>query len=182
MCARAETAPPEVVQSAVAAVEVLGKSVVLGDHKMAVQKMYPQWKQRMAKRAGGIEKLEEQLSKVGQEMARQGVSIIDFKTAGEPKSYGIWPGEGHTEEEPVYTKWLCLVPTVTTWRIIKRNEETPKPVVVNMRSFQVAIADKADMQWNFINGTDASVAALRGMFTSLPANLELPPVRQEEVK
>ena len=175
-------APPAVVNSAVQAVEALGKKVVLGEHKVAIEKMYPQWKQRMAKREGGLEKLEKDLDGIGAMMARNGLSIISFKTLGAPKAHEVWPGEGSTELKPIYTKWLLMIPTVIQLRVMDTTGNQPKARVINSYGFQVAIADKDKLDWTFINGSDVKVSDLRGMFTSLPANLELPPVRREEVK
>jgi hypothetical protein len=179
---RGGVAPPEVVDSAIQSVEELGRKVVLGEHKVAIDKMYPQWKERIAKRAGGLEKLEKDLDGIGAMMARNGLSIISFKTVGEPKSHEVWPGKGSTEANPIYTKWLLLIPTVTQLRVMDRTGERPQTRTINSYGFQVAIADKADLDWTFINGSDVKVSDLRSMFTSLPANMELPPVRPEEVK
>ena len=180
MTARAQTvAPHEVTASAVAAVEALGKRVVLGDHKAAIDSMYPQWKKRMAKRYGGLEKLEKQLEGIGGEMARNGVSIISFKTAGVPRVYEVWPGkspEGE-EAEPVFDKWMLLIPTVTQFRIMQG--DPPEAHVINSHGFQVAISDKGENAWSFINGADVTVADLRSLFASLPANMELPAVKRE---
>lgn len=174
-------APREATASAIAAVEALGKRVVLGNHKAAVDSMYPQWKKRMAKRYGGLEKLERQLEGIGEEMARNGVSIISFKTIGVPRVYEVWPGklpEGAGEDaEPVFDKWMLLIPTLTQFRIMQG--DPPESHVINSYGYQVAISDKARLDWTFINGSDVTVADLRSLFASLPANLELPPVRRE---
>lgn len=173
--------PREVTSSAIAAVEGLGKRVVMGDHKAAIDSMYPQWKKRIALRLGGIEKLEAQLEGIGGEMARNGVSIISFKTQGAPRVYEVWPGKapegGDEEAAPVFDKWLLLIPTVIQFRIMQG--DPPEPYVINSYGFQVAIADKGRNNWTFINGSDVSVADLRSLFASLPANMELPPVKRE---
>jgi len=52
---------------------------------------------------------------------------------------------------------------------------------LDLYGFQVAIADKGSDDWTFISGSDISVADLRSLFTSLPANLELPEVKREMV-
>ena len=174
-------APREVTVSAIAAVEALGKRVVLGDHKAAIDSMYPQWKKRMAKRFDGIEKLEEQLEGIGEEMARNGVAIISFKAQGAPSVYEVWPGkmpeDAGPDAKPVFDKWLLLIPTVTQFRILQG--DPPEPYVINSFGFQVAIADKGRDNWTFINGSDVSVSDLRSLFASLPANMELPPVKRE---
>ncbi|MGB6222438.1 hypothetical protein [Haloferula sp.] len=181
LCAQ-NSAPPEVVKSAVASVEELGKKVVNNDFMAAIDSMYPQWKDRMAKRKGGMEKLEEELAGIGDYMARNGVQIISFRISGPPKSYEVWPGDSSNEAEGEinYTKWLVLIPTVTQFRIF--HDESPKGTVINTHGFQVAIADKGKSNWTFIDGSDLSVSDLRSLFITLPANMELPPVKREEAK
>jgi hypothetical protein len=80
--ARGESAPAEVIRSAVQATEALGEKVVMGNHKVAVDRMYPRWKQRMAKRKGGVAELERELAGIGEIMARNGMSLTSFKVAG----------------------------------------------------------------------------------------------------
>ncbi|MEP4076392.1 hypothetical protein [Haloferula sp.] len=173
-------APPAVVKSAVVSVEALGKKVVNSDYKAAIDSMYPQWKDRMAKRKGGLKKLEEELEGIGEMMARNGVQIISFKTVGAPKSYEVWPGDNTNAAAGKinYTKWLLLIPTVTQFRIF--HDDSPKGAVINSHGFQVAIADKGKNNWTFINGSDVSVSDLRSLFITLPANMELPTVKREE--
>lgn len=172
-------APVEVVKSAETAVQELGDKIVRGEHEAAVESMYPQWKERMAKRSGGMEKLEQSLRGIGDLLARSGISVISVRTYGVPSSHEVWPGKS-VDGSPVYTKWLVLVPTVTRMRLLQ--EGNPKPVLIDSYGFQVAISDKQEGGWKFINGSDVSVADLRSMFTSLPGNLELPAVKREEVK
>lgn len=179
-------APREVVASAIDAVDKLGKQVVLGNHKAAVDSMYPQWKKRMAKRKGGLEKLEQELDGIGQEMARNGMAITSVKTRGAPRVYEVWPGKpkdgAGADVEPVFDKWLLLVPTVTRLRIMKGDPPNLQVVDIDIHGFQVAIADKAKNNWTFINGSDVSVSDLRSLFASLPANMELPEVKREVVQ
>ena len=168
-------------QSAMTAVSTLGKRLVAGDHKAALDKMFPKLKERMAKREGSLRAIEEKFESIGPMMRRNGVSLIGFEATGEPTVYEVWPGEGGTPENPVYTKWLCLVPTVTKYRMLDPNDRL-KTRLIDVTSFQVAVADKQTLDWTFINGTDTSVAELRGFFTSLPANMVLPEVKKEGVE
>lgn len=172
-------APPEVVRSAVESVEDLGRKIVMGEHRVAVDRMYPKWKARLAKRSGGIDKLEAKLLSSGDVLARYGMSIISVKALGVPKSYEVWPGK-NSAGEVVMTKWLVLVPTVTRLRVLQ--EGTAKAYHIDNYGYQVAIADKGTADWTFINGSDVEVADLRSLFTSLPANIELPAVKQELVE
>jgi hypothetical protein len=180
------SAPPEVVSSAVRAVEALGDEVVLGRFQAAVERMNPMWKERAAKGAGGMAELERRLGDVAAEMVRQGISMISFKPQGQPQSYEVWPGKkvetvgGQQVESLIYTKWLVLVPTVTKFRIL--TEGNPKPLVIESTGFQVAVADKATNDWTFIDGASITVADLRRLFINLPEDMVLPPVGRREAR
>lgn len=178
--------PPEVVASAVNAVSELGKEVVLGRYQVAVDRMYPQWKERAAKRMGGMENLQKQLDGVARQMLQQGISITDFKPAGQARAFEVFPGkqtetvDGKEVETLRYTKWLVLVPTLTRFRAMIEGD----PVAVNIEStgFQVAISDKGSGEWTFIDGSAVSVNDLRSLFITLPKDLELPPLEKKQIR
>jgi len=179
-----EPVPPQVVAAASAAVAKLGDEVVLGRYQVAVERMYPLWKERAAKRMGGMDVLEKQLAGVGAQMVQQGISIISFKPQGQPRAYEVVPGtkvvkeNGVSVSKLVYTKWMVLVPTVRKIRI--QREGVLKAVVIESTGYQVAISDKGKNDWTFMDGADLKLNDLRGLFVTLPQNLELPPVEQRE--
>ncbi len=181
-----EEIPEGVIESAVAAVEDLGKEVVMGRYEVAVERMYPTWKERTAKRLGGMDKLEEQLDNVAKQMLKQGISITDFKPVGEPIAFEVYPGkkvelvDGKEVERLVYTKWMILVPTVTKIRAMLEGD----PVAVNIESkgFQVAISEKGSDEWTFIDGSALTVSELRSLFITLPENMVLPVLERKQVK
>jgi hypothetical protein len=182
----AAAAPADVVLSATRAVEELGDAVVLGHYKVAVEKMNPQWKERTAKRIGGMEALEKQLDGVSQQMVQQGITIISFKPQGLPRSFEVTPGRkvekvnGEEIESLVYNKWLVLIPTITQFRIVRPGQA--KPTVIDSTGFQVAIADKGKNNWSFIDGAGLTVNELRGLFGTLPQDLQLPPIEKREAR
>lgn len=177
---------PEVVSSAVSAVAKLGDEVVLGRYQSAIERMNPAWKERTAARMGGMEALEKQLAGVAAEMMRQGISMISFKPQGQPRVMQVAPAKktvvehGASVERLVYTKWLVMVPTVTRFRIIR--ESNPKPLIIESTGFQVAISDKGQNNWTFIDGAGLKPAELRGLFITLPQDIALPPVSKREVQ
>lgn len=179
-------APASVISSAVAAVEDLGDAVVLGHFQVAVERMNPQWKERTAKRMGGMDELEKQLSAVAQQMVQQGISMISFKPQGLPTSYEIAPGRkvekvnGEEVESLIFNKWLILIPTVTKFRIIRPGE--PKPYIIESTGFQVAISDKNKNDWTFIDGAGLTVNDLRSLFVTLPQDMKFPPVGKREAR
>ncbi|MBC7980089.1 MAG: hypothetical protein H7Y36_05955, partial [Armatimonadetes bacterium] len=181
-----ENAPPEVIAAAVGAVGALGKEVVMGRYQVAIERMYPQWKERTAKRIGGMDKLEAQLNGVAKQMLQQGISITDFKAVGQPRAFEVYPGTRKSQvngveiEELRYTKWLVLVPTLTRFRMIRDGE--PRPMTIESEGFQVAISDKGTNDWTFIDGSGATVNELRSLFISLPRDLELPALEKREIR
>ncbi len=180
----ASAAPPDVVASAVAAVARLGDEVVMGRYEVAVERMNPMWKERTAKRLGGMQELERQLAGVAKQMVQQGISMISFKPLGQPRSYEVGPGKkvdivaGEEVESLIFTKWMVLIPTATTFRVILQGE--PKPRVIESIGFQVAVAEKDKNDWTFIDGSGLTVNDLRGLFATLPQDLQLPPLEKRE--
>ncbi len=178
--------PAEVTAAAVKAVGELGREVVLGRYEVAIERMYPVWKERTAKRMGGVEKLQQQLGNVAKQMLQQGVSITDFRAEGEPRPFEVYPGkivetiDGKQVEKLRYTKWLILVPTVTKFRAMHKDD----PVAVHIEStgFQVAICDKGKNEWSFIDGSAVTVNELRSLFITLPQDLELPPLEKKQIR
>jgi len=177
-------APAAVINSAVTAVQKLGDEVVRGHHQYAIERMYPRWKERAAKRLGGMEVLEKQLAGVVEQMQRQGISMLSFKPTGAPTAYGVWPGKkievvkGKEQEVLVTTKWMVLIPTATKFRII---DDVGKYRYIERTGFQVAISDKGTNDWWFMDGSGITVADLRSLFPDVPHNLELPPLGGGEV-
>jgi hypothetical protein len=182
----AQNVPEDIIKSAVNAVESLGNEVVLGKYQVAIDKMYPQWKDRAAKKLGGKEKLEKQLEDVAKEMLKRGISITDFKPQGKPNAFEVYPGKaiqiinGKETEVMRYTKWLIIVPTVTRVRMLINGD--PVPINFESKGFQVAISDKGSNEWFFIDGSAVTVNELRSLFITLPENLELPVLEKKQIK
>jgi hypothetical protein len=182
----ASAAPPDVVASAVAAVARLGDEVVMGRYQVAVERMNPMWKERTAKRLGGMDELERQLAGVAKQMVQQGISMISFKPQGQPRSYEVGPGRkvdvvaGEEVESLIFTKWMVLIPTATTFRVILQGEA--KPRLIESIGFQVAISDKGKNDWSFIDGSGLTVTDLRSLFATLPQDLQLPPLEKRETR
>jgi hypothetical protein len=182
----AEPVPATLAPSAVAAVAKLGDEVVLGRYQAAIERMNPIWKERTAARMGGMAALEKQLAGVAAQMVQQGISMISFKPQGQPRVYEVSLGKrvfkenGQDIERLMFTKWLVLVPTVTKFRIIREGD--PRPLVIESTGYQVAISDKDRIDWTFIDGAGLNPGDLRGIFITLPQDMELPPVGKREVR
>lgn len=177
------TAPLEVVNSAVAAVNDLGRQVVLGKMKTSLDRMYPQWRDRLSRRLGGEQQLEKQFDDALAEMLKQGTSMVSFKTYGFPKVHEVFPGkkteviDGKEVETLTNTKWLLLIPTEVRYRVIQQQES----FVIESKGYQVAIAAKNKLEWTFIDGAGLTVQDLRSLFISLPVDMELPEIQRRVV-
>ena len=182
----AQAAPAEVLLSAQDAVAELGKQVVLGRYQVAIERMNPLWKERMAARMGGVQEMEKQLAGVSDQMLQQGISIISFQPQGRPSSYEVGPGkkvetvDGREVESLIYTKWLVLVPTLTKFRMFPKG--APKAVVIESTGFQAAISDKGKDDWTFIDGSSLTQSDLRQLFINLPKDMVLPPIDKREAR
>lgn len=181
-------APAEVTASAVAAVKALGDQVVLGKHQVAIERMYPELKKQLAKKEGGIEKLEAKLADgFGRKMSEQGVQLISFRPEGRPIAYEVGPGKEVVDEgsgpveRMIFRQWLILIPTVTEYRTTRPVVEggVAKSLVVTGRGFQVAVSDKGKNDWTFIYGAGLTVPDLRRLFFTLPDTMVLPEIKWE---
>jgi hypothetical protein len=177
------TAPLEVVNSAVAAVNDLGRQVVLGKVKTSLERMNPQWKDRLSRRLGGQKQLEQQFDDALAEMMKQGTSVVSFKSYGFPKVYEVFPGkkteviDGKPVEVLTNTKWMLLIPTEVRYRVLQQQEA----YIIESKGYQVAIADKSKLDWTFIDGAGLTIQDLRSLFISLPVDMELPEMKRRVI-
>lgn len=175
------TAPIEVVNSGVAAVNDLGSEVVKGKFACLYERMNPQWRARLAEKIGGEAKLRQQCESAGAVLAKNAMTITRLTATGFPTVFEVSPGkkesvvEGKKVETLIYTQWLLLVPTITHMRIVGVDGTH----TLESRSFQVAVSPKSELQWTFIDGKTTSVAELRNLFISLPVNVTLPKQEQK---
>ncbi|QUE49659.1 hypothetical protein KBB96_12335 [Luteolibacter ambystomatis] len=180
---KADPVPADLGASAKAAVEKLCTEVVAGRYQIAIDRMYPQWKERMAKRAGGMENLNAQLAQAPILLQKNGVTLLSSKPEGAPQIFQVAPGKriekvgGSDVAVMGYTKWLVIVPTVTRFKISKTGAST----MAESTSFQVAVSDKGKYDWTFIDGSSATLADLRSLFFSLPVDLQLPKIGGGEI-
>lgn len=180
---------PDIAPSATAAVTRLGEAVVLGKFDLTLERMNPEWKERAAKAVGGIRVLEQRIAQVPQEMVRQGIAIISFRPQGKPIVYQVDQGKrirnirgGVKKEAFGFRKWLVLVPTTTRFRIQQKADGLLKRnITIEKVGFQVAISDKDQLDWTFIDGAGLKVGDLRNLFPTLPLDIELPEIREREI-
>ncbi|BCU75604.1 hypothetical protein [Luteolibacter sp. LG18] len=181
---KSEVPPATLIQSARAAVDQLGIEVVAGRYQFAIDRIYPRWKERMAKREGSMAEVDAGLLRAMKEFQRSGVSLLSSKAVGEAQVFEVEPGKrvekigGRDVVSPGYTKWLVLVPTVTRLKVF----ESGQTHLVDKISFQAAITDKGKNDWTFIDGSTAKFTDFRSLFGTLPADLKLPETTYTPVK
>jgi hypothetical protein len=179
------SAPLEVVKSAVAAVEKLGSEVSRGNYAVAIERMNPLWKERLAKQTpGGMAEVQKQIEEAAQLMTKRGVSIISSIPQGPPRSYEVGPGKkvekvnGQEVESLIYTKWMVFVPTLTQYRLFLEKER--KSVIIEKVGYQVAVSEKGKNDWTFIDGSGLTLNTLRRLYVTLPQDMELPPIEERK--
>ena len=77
--------------SAQAAVQKLGVEMMKGNFKYGQDRMYPRWKRRLAKRVGGMDKLEAQLVAAQQRKAKMGLRVTAFQAKWPASFFKVWP-------------------------------------------------------------------------------------------
>jgi len=171
--------------AAVTAVDKLGSEVTRGNYAVAIERMNPLWKLRMANQTpGGMAEVLKQIEVASKRMTQEGVSIISSVPQGAPRAFEVGPStkievvKGEQVELEIFTKWLVLVPTLTKYRLLLQGD--PKPVVIEKTGFQVAVSDKGKNDWTFIDGTGLTVNTLRRLYLTLPRDLELPPIEEHK--
>jgi hypothetical protein len=182
-------APPDVVASAWSAVEKLGLEVTRGNLQAAIDRMNPQWKERLTKQTpGGEEAIKKQSEGASKRLAQEGVSIVSSVPQGTPRSFEVGPGKrvekvaGEPDVEVlIFTKWMVLVPTVTKYRLMLKGDGNLKPVYIEKTGYQVAVSDKGRNDWTFIDGSGLTVNALRRLYVTLPQDMVLPMISERQV-
>jgi hypothetical protein len=170
---RADGVPAEAFRNAAAATTELGDQVLRTNFSYIFQRMYPRFKARAAKKAGGEEKLAEQLGKMPEQMIAEGIRILSFKV-GEPSSGFVLPE---------MREWLVFVPTTKVYMV--QDQERGVNRRFESKGYQVAVAKEGGTDWYFIDGANLTVQELRSIFPTLPKDekqLNLPLVEQKEIK
>ena len=188
-------ADPTVARSAQAAVQKMGVEMMKGNFSYSHDRMYPRWKRRLAKRYGGMDKLEAGLAKSAQQQINMGMLVTAFHADLPTSFFSVWRAAKRndvtgavvldaTGREVIVEHWLAVVPTVTRVKIadkqkgglIRTLEET---------SYTLAVSEKGKNDWHFMTGMKPTLQDLRSMFPSLPPeekDLRLPVSSAKEIK
>lgn len=176
--------PEEVRGFAQQSVQALGNEVLKGNFTYAVEKMYPRWKARQAKRLGSEKALQEQFDKAAVQMQEAGIDITAFKALPPVAFYRVWPvvNEGvkqvRSEKDLTY-HIVAVVPTKMTLRFLIENQP---PRTFERSSYQLAVCKEGTNDWTFIDGAALDVNDLRSIFPLLPKNMVLPAKEDKEIK
>ncbi len=181
--------PREVLKSAQMATQGLADRVVRGDFQVVLDKMFPEFKKKEARKAGGMVRFEKKMLKSFQKL--QGDVRLAAMQALEPYSafevnFGIESRtvDGKQTKAGVYRDWLVFVPTQSVIFATDTGVNPPEIVKIKSEGFQIAICKKGTNNWAFMDGSQVKAFQLRKFFPYLPADdkqLALPPVRAKTI-
>ena len=186
---------PAIADSAQAAVQRLGLERMKGNFRYGQDRMYPRWKRRLAKRLGGMDKIEQQFVAGEQQRIKMGLVVTDYR-AGAPRAFfDVWrakkldartgkPIADASGHEIIVEHWLAVVPTVTRVKLPDR-QQGGKIREIEEQSYTIAICEKGSNDWYFLTGMKPTVQDLRSLFPSLPLDekeLGLPIPSAREIK
>ena len=152
--------PADVLADAVVAVQNVGDQTLKGEYAEVVEKMYPRFQQRSAKKLGGKAKMALEMKAAVDKFAASGMKITNL--TAEPALHGF--------EIPEFREWLVFVPTTRTVRRI--DPETGLAQRLEITDYQAAIRKHDGKDWTFLNGSTLSLLELRSLFPSLPNGIE----------
>ena len=185
---------PTVARSAQAAVQKMGVEMMKGNYQYANTRMYPRWKRRLAKRYGGVDKLERGLAKAGQQKVDLGLMVTAYNAELPTSFFSVWRAKKRdvsgalvkdaTGRDVVVEHWLAVVPTLTRVKVADPSLGG-KIRTLEEHGYTVAISEKGTNDWYFLTGMSPNIQDLRGMFPTLPPNekdLNLPVSSVKEIK
>jgi hypothetical protein len=179
--------PLEVARSAAAAVDAVGRELSQGRIAVTLEKMYEPWKDRAARRLGGMDKLVKVVADRRDRMQANGMQLVSMESRPPTSGFEVTPAmkivpvgdndENFIEVVDHYQNWLVFVPTTVRYRVIEG--DTGRTRLIESDSFQVAVARQGTNDWTFIDGAKLTVDELRTLFPTLPptrAQLGIPEV------
>lgn len=188
-------AGPEVASSAQAAVQKMGLEMMKGNFNYSHERMYPRWKRRLAKRHGGMERLEAGLAGAAQKQVSMGMMVTSFHADLPTSFFSVWRAKKRnsttgevvrdaTGREMIVEHWLAVVPTLTRVKIADA-QKGGKIRTLEERSYTIAVSEKGKNNWYFMTGMKPTIQDLRSMFPTLPPqekDLGLPVSSAREIK
>lgn len=166
-----EVVPAKLVAEAVLAVQAVGDEALQGKFDEVVAKLYPRFRQRAVKQAGGEAALVATFSKMFSDLSATGITITQF--VAEPAL--------HAFDIPEFSEWLVFVPTARTIRFLDPTTRQVQKGV--LRDYQIAIRKKnGEGDWTFLNGSTMEISELRTLFPSLPSTPEALGLPSKEFK
>jgi hypothetical protein len=187
-------ADPQVAASAQAAVQKMGIEMMKGNFNYGNERMYPRWKRRLAKRHGGMAKLEARLASAAQQQVKIGMMVTAFHASLPTRFFSVWrakkrdaagnPVMDATGREVIVEHWLAVVPTVTRVKIADP-QRGGKIRTLEESSYTMAVSEKGKNEWYFLTGMKPTIQDLRSLFPSLPPSekdLGLPVSSAREIK
>lgn len=171
--------PEAVMIEAQKATQALVNQVVRGNQDAAFLHMNPVWKDKLARKNGGAKKLMKNMRSEFANLQAQGVAIRAMEAKKPDVAFEVDFGlkdqviNGVNQQVGIYKKYLVFVPTLSLVTAINRKVQPPEIYDIRVDGFQVAICDKGQNNWTFIDGSDLKAANLRELFPFLPRNEKL---------
>lgn len=186
---------PAIAVSAQEAVQKLGTEMMKGNFKYGQDRMYPRWKRRLAKRVGGMDKLEAQLLAATQQRLNMRLTVTAYRADRPTAFFDVWkskkidpetglPVKDASGQEIIVEHWLAIVPTTTRVKVPDM-QQGGKIRVLEEQSYTVAISEKGANDWYFLTGMKPTLQDLRSLFPSLPGDekeLGLPESSAREIE
>lgn len=162
--------PLDVARGAARAVDAMGVELVKGRVAVTLEKMYGPWKDRAARRLGGMDKLVQVVVERRDKMQEEGMQLAMLKAGAPTSGFEVRPvmktdPKSGLKEVDHYQEWLVFVPTTIRYRVIE--SDTGKTRYIEREEFQVAVAKQGTDDWEFIDGSKLTIDELRTMFPTL---------------
>jgi hypothetical protein len=171
-------------ESVQGAVQALGNQVLQSNFAYAIERMYPRWRIRQAKRLGSEQKLLETFNNAGAQMQEMGITIDSFSALDPGVAYHVHPKmkdgvERIESSDDLLYEVLVVVPTRMKMSFMLEGQAKRSFM---RESFQIAVSVDGQNDWSFIDGATIRVVDLRSLFPLLPQDLKLPEKRDVEIK
>lgn len=144
------------------AAQAMEPAILRGDLTPLLEKMHPRWKERLAKRNGGEEKLAAAFRESAKKIAAAGVQVVSFAVS-----------PATAKPVPVYFDRERLVFLPTT-KMISGLDKEGKLRTIEQTGYLIAVAKTGTDDWSFIDGQTVSKADIRSLFPELKKEFVVP--------
>ena len=163
--------PAAILKEAQAATDALIAQVLKGNNVVAIEKMHPAWKRKEALKVGGIDNLLAEFALAIKKQQADGVKVLMMETGPPKTAYEVDFGN-LPDGSQGYKQFMVFVPTRKIVSAFDRGVTPPKAHKLLLEGFMVALRNKTDGDWTFIDGASLRAVDLRELFPFLPRSDE----------